>query len=228
MKKLHLLLFLLLIIFVNQNLMSQQIKRNRSNQQKKEDSNNQYRSDKITNLDLLEAIELSGVNIYKYHLGPFDKKYKLNLTLDEYKDGKIIKSDTSSIENNMYRYYLNKKKKSVMYYDYIDQIKIFTKVNDTILSLKISTYVMTMLRPITIKKYDKESFYNIRAYIESKWALNEKMPLLIYASSWKDKKYGFQRFCGSVNLKIGDKDTDELLSSSPHYYLVSYILTDIK
>ena len=110
MKNLHLLLFLLLIIFGNQHLMSQQIKKDRNDQLKKEDSNNQYRSDKITNLDLLEAIELSGVNIYKYHLGPFDKKYKLNLTLDEYKDGKIIKSDTSSIENNMYRYYLNKKK----------------------------------------------------------------------------------------------------------------------
>ena len=228
MKNLHLLLFLLLIIFVNQNLMSQQIKRDRSDQLKKEDSNNQYRSDQITNLDLLEAIELSGVNIYKYHLSPFDKKYKLNLAIDEYKDGRIINSDTSSMDYNMYHYYLNKKKESKEYYDYIDQIKILTKANDTILSLKTSTYVTTTYRSITIKKYDKESCYTIRAYIDSEWALNEKMPLLLYASSWKGKKWGFQRFCGPVNLKKGNKDTDELLSSSPHYYLVSYIVTDVK
>lgn len=96
------------------------------------------------------------------------------------------------------------------------------------MSLKISTYATSINEPFKINKYSKESFYTLRAYVDSKWVLNEKMPLLIYGSSWKDKKYGFQRFCGLVNLKKDDKDSDELLTLSPHYLLLSYIVSEIK
>jgi hypothetical protein len=52
--------------------------------------------------------------------------------------------------------------------------------------------------------------------------------LLIFASSWKDKTYNFHRFCGVVSLKENDKQTNELLTSSPKYYLISYKVTSQK
>jgi hypothetical protein len=51
---------------------------------------------------------------------------------------------------------------------------------------------------------------------------------MVYASSWKDKEYGLQRFCGAVNLSENDKKTKELLSSSPHYFSIYYMVTEIK
>lgn len=202
-------------------IFSQAIKPDTRIQILKEDDNNMYNSDKITNLDLIQALEVAGITINKFDLGVFDRKYQFIIILDEFKDGKNVNSDTLFNEDNTYIYF--EKGKTDYYVGYIDQIKIFTQSQDTNFTMNFSTYGVRFKKEIQYQKYTKDAFYNLRSYAETKWVLNERVPLLVYASSWKDKKWGFQRFCGVVNLSQGEKETAELLDSSPHYYMISYI-----
>ena len=75
----------------------------------------------------------------------------------------------------------------------------------------MNTRVKVETKEINLGKTDNRQFYNWREYEETKWKLNEKVPLLIFASSWLDKEYNFHRFCGVVNLKENDERTQELL-----------------
>ncbi len=220
MKKL--LFISLAILLAIGDVYSQQFKSDTRIQILKEDDINMYNSDQITNLDLVQALEIAGISINKFKLGVFDKEYDFLIVVDEFKDGQNINSDTILNQNNTYIYF--EKGEKDYYTAYIDQIKIFTEAKDTTLTLHFSTYGMRFKEEIHFDKYYDDSFYNLRSYAETKWTLNEKIPLLVYASSWKDKKRGFQRFCGVVNLSRNDKDTDELLDSSPHYYMISYIV----
>lgn len=217
-------LLLILIILTNSIIYSQHFKSDTRISILKEDGNNIYKSDKITNLDLIQALEVVGISINKYNLGFFDKEYKFFILMDEYKNGENIKSDTILDYNNKYIYFVEGEKD--YYSDYIDQIKIISKVDDSTLTLHFSTYGIKTKEEIQYTKYDKESFYNLRSYTDTKWSLNKKIPLLVYASSWKDKRRGFQRFCGVVNLSRNNKETDALLTSSPHYYMISYLISE--
>ena len=216
---------LILLVLLSNNLFSQQHKTDTRIQILKEDESNFYKSDQITNLDLIEALELSGISINKYDLGKFDKKYKFTILVDEYKAGKILKSDTIFNFDNEYVYFVEGKQN--YFTDYIDQLKVFAKIIDTTLTFQFAAYGISFPYVIHFKKYTKESNYYFRSYQDTKWSLNEKIPLLIYASSWKDEKGGFQRFCGVANLSRNNAKTDELLSYSPHYYMISYIIKEI-
>jgi len=219
-----LVLTLLIVLLADGNLLSQQFKSDKRIQVLKEDDNNMYKSDLITNLDLIQALEVAGISINKFDLGVFDKKYQFLIIQEEFKDGKRIKSDTLFNDDNTYNYFVKGEKD--YYTAYIDQIKIFTQSKDTTFTMNFSTYGMRFKKEIHFQRNGKDSFYNLRSYLDTKWILNEKIPLLVYASSWKDKKWGFQRFCGVVNLSRDDKETDDLLNSSPHYYMISYISKD--
>jgi len=222
----HLYVFLIVSILLNTKLISQQYVIDTRVQNQKEDEVNLYRSDQVTNLDLLQALELSGIRIHKFQIGKFDKKYGLLIMISEIKDGKEIKTDTVFNGYNDYDYY--KTGGNEFNTDFIDQIKIISKVEDTTLIFYFSTYGQSFKERLHYEKYEGASFYNIRSYTDTKWCINEKIPLLIFASSWKDKQGGFQRFCGAVNLSRNDEKTDELLSSSPHYFLISYLVKEFK
>jgi hypothetical protein len=43
-----------------------------------------------------------------------------------------------------------------------------------------------------------------------------------------DEKAGGYRFCGVVNLSEDDEGTKELLSYSPNYFLINYMVTEAK
>jgi hypothetical protein len=222
----YLCLFFVITIVTSNDLMSQQFKRDTRLQTIKEDAYNMYQSDKVSNLDLIEALELSGIAINKFYFGTFDKQYNFILIIDEFKDGKIANSDTVLNDNNEYHYYTTGSKEVST--DYIDQLKIFSKTQDTSLIFYFKIYDMSFKKNIQFKKYDKNSYYYFRSYFDTKWSLNEKIPLLVYASSWLDKKGGFQRFCGVANLTRNSDKTTELLTSSPHYFMISYLVTEIK
>ena len=222
----HLVLVALLIMLISSNIFSQQYQRDTRIQILKEDDNNLYKSDQITDIDLLQALELSGIAINKFQIGSFDKKYNLLILVDEYKDNKNVKLDTLYYGTNEYIYFLEGEKD--YFTDYIDQIKIISKIQDTVLTFQFITYGVRFKKEIHYRKCDKESFYNFRTYSNTRWEHNVKIPLLAYASSWKDKKYGFQRFCGVVDLSSNIEKTNELLTSSPHYYLISYLIQEIK
>src|SRR5690606_16185015 len=105
-------------------------------------------------------------------------------------------------------------------------IKIFSKTDENNSILDIRTYALSSKSEINLAKNDYRQFYTWREYANTKWELNKQIPLLIFASSWLDKKYNFHRFCGVVKLKDDDEKTEELLNSSPNYIIVSYKITE--
>jgi hypothetical protein len=222
--KLTRVLCLLLTLFANTGY-TQEYKKDTRIQLQKEDSNNKYRADNITELDLLHALKMVGIQVHKFKLGDFDKGYNFYIIIDEYIDGKIAKTDTVMKDSNEYTYGYDGKKYSV---DYIDQIKIMSKDDDNKSQISIFTYFMERTDiKFECKKTMASQFFAWRNYADTRWRLNEKIPLMVFASSWEDKKYNVQRFCGVVNLEENTKGTNELLAFSPHYFKISYVVTSM-
>jgi hypothetical protein len=140
---------------------------------------------------------------------------------DEYINGKVTKTDTLLDSTNDYGFWIDDKYNQ----GFIDQIKIFTRTESNNSVLRIKTYALSTQKEINLEKTDNRQFYNWREYEKTDWKLDEKVPLLIFASSWLDKQYNFHRFCGVVNLKENDKRTIELLTSSPNYMVINYKIT---
>lgn len=217
--KLILSVALLSLLFFNP-ILAQEIKPDGRMQIQKADANNAYHSDEITQLDLLQALEFAGIQIKKFNLGRFDTVYQFFLFAEEYRKGKLIDIDTLMSGSNKYHYY--QRGEEAYYNDFIDQIKFVTKDDDNKSELKIITYKMSGKRKIELEKFDEQQFFVWRSYQDTQWRLNKKIPLMIFASSWKDKVYDFHRFCGRVILTENDEDTQELLRESPTYIQISY------
>jgi len=224
MKQLVSLLILSTLISING--ISQEIKKDFRPQNIREDEHNLFKTDQISKLDILEALKFSGINIYKFKLGQFDKKYIYYIMKDEYLNGKILNTDTIVEYYNEYRFY--KRGEEGYFIDYIDQIKVFTKKEENKLKIRFETYALSTTDELSYKKTNDKQFFNLRPFINTTWALNKKIPLLVFASSWEDKKYAVQRFCGSSELEVNDKESDRLLSHSPHYFLFSYKIVNVE
>ena len=80
-------------------------------------------------------------------------------------------------------------------------------------------------KEIELAKTDEKQFFLWRDYQKTTWALDKKIPLTMFASSWFDENINQHRFCGTVNLETGSKETAELLSFIPNYILISYQIT---
>jgi hypothetical protein len=218
------IILMLILLVLSFGIFCQENRKDTRRQILKEDGHNCYKSDQITKLDLLEALEFAGIQIHKFKIGRFDKKYYLKLMVDEYVNGKKVKSDILYSEDNLYHYYLSGKKEYFL--DYIDQIKIITKDEENKSLLFIKTYKMSTRKEITYQKRDEKQFYLWRRYLDTEWKVNQEIPLMVYASSWLDKKIGLHRFCGSVHLTKNHEKTNELLSKSPHYFLFYYQVSE--
>lgn len=223
MKKLLVILTLIVISIVN--IQSQEVKKDTRDQLEKEASYNLDKIKKINNLDLIEALEIAGIGIHKFKFGEFDKKYSFFLLLEEYVDNKLILTDTLIADNNQYHYYEGNDGDKY-YLDYIDQIKIFTKDEEDMSRIYLKTYGRTTKKEIKFNKTEGKQFYIWCRYSSTNWVLDQKVPLLVCASSWKDDN-GRQRFCGVVDLSMDKKRTEELLSQSPHYFVISYKVTEL-
>ena len=103
-----------------------------------------------------------------------------------------------------------------------------TKTDENLSTLYIKTYSFETTKKIKLDKTDSLQFFNWREYEKTNWKLNEKIPLLIFASSWLDKEYNVHRFCGVVNLKENDSSTQELLTKSPNYIVINYKISEIE
>ncbi|BAX81825.1 DUF5041 domain-containing protein [Labilibaculum antarcticum] len=221
MKKSTLLFILIILTAING--ISQVYENDKRCQLEKEDDYSVYNSENTSNLDLIQALEVAGIRINKFRLGKFDKKYNLAITIDEYADFKLLATDTIFAGDNEYTYYKEDNEK--YFVDYIDEIKIFTREDDNKFSLNIKTYSVDLKNIQSFKLTNEEQYFNLRNYSKTKWKLDKKIPLLIYASSWE--RNGFQTFCGAVVLEENEKYTERILSSSPHYFLVSYRITEM-
>lgn len=218
-------LILILIAFLSVNLYSQTEKKlDKRSQLEKEDANNLYSQSKISTLDLIEALELASIRVHKFDIGEFNKEYKLHIFSEEYVNGKLIKTDTLLDFKNDYGFWIDGNYNQ----GFIDQIKVFTKTDENNSVLKIRTYALETRKQINLGKTDHRQFYHWREYENTKWKINEKIPLLIFASSWLDKIGNFHRFCGVVKLKENDEKTTELLTSSPNYIVINYKISEIE
>lgn len=230
MKLILFILFTLALYFCINSVSSQnfEYKKDIREQSLKYDALDMYGLQKISNYDLVKALEMLGVHIRKFPLAKFDKVYDIVVNISEYQGGVKIREKEAFRLNNEY-YFMNDTvltDQSVPYWDYIDQMTFFLKEEDDKVLLTMSTY-STDGRYTFKKKKDREfQYYNTRIYKDTRWVLGQDIPLFVYASSWYDSKSDLERFCGIVNLSIGNEDTAELLSSSPHYYMVSYKVID--
>ena len=211
---------LLIAFFIHLTVFSQVANKDTRSKEKKEDPNNSYNADNIDKTLLLKAIEMAGINVFSISLNKFDKKYRFEINLDEYVNGNKINSRNISVsDNNVYNYYKDNKKQI----DFIDHIYFFSKDNDSLTILKVETYAGD-LGGIKLKKNKtrENQSYHWRTYSKTNWVVDKSIPILIYASSWYDKKYGIDRFCGAVDLSTDESETKKLLQNSPHYYIISY------
>ncbi|MCF8363680.1 MAG: DUF5041 domain-containing protein [Prolixibacteraceae bacterium] len=222
MKKITLTAILILILHLNG--ISQDFKVDDRAQFLKEDSKNDLQSSELSNIDLLQALELAGIKVHKFMIGTFDKEYHIHFILNEYINGEIVKTDTFFVDDNTYAFYEN----DIRYFNYIDQIKIFTKQEKEELKIKIVTYSMAWQSKIDYEITEQDQNYFVRYYSDATWQENVTIPLMVFASSWRDKKYGFQRFCGATRLDANDKETKTLLEFSPHYFKISYLVSKMK
>jgi hypothetical protein len=195
-------------------------------QAEKDDVYGEYQVDRITTLNLLKALELAGVRIFVFPLKPFDKKYKLDIYLHEYVDGKIVKTDSLYFfkRDNTYIHdggenYIGDK----YYTDYIDHITFYTQEGDSVTTASLHTYAARLGGKKLQKKITRErQFYKWRSYSQTDWKIGVEIPLLVYASSWWDEKWAVDRFCGVVDLSRDEKETQELMESSLHYFVFTY------
>jgi len=181
-----------------------------------------YNPEETSILDLLEAVETIGIKINKFNFGKFDKNYDLMLLSDKYENGKLVETDTLAQFESSYHYYISDNPN----YDFLDKLKIITKDNDFKSDLFIKTYGFTSKTQVELKRTNKNSFFSWRSYINTDWALNKKIPLMVFASSWKDKKFGFDRFCGVARLTENGEATNELLALSPSYVIIYYRVSE--
>lgn len=191
------------------------------NQIEKENPMDFHNPEETSMQDVLEGFEALGLYINKFELGKFDKNYSIVLTSDEYEDGKLIGIDTLAQFSSTYVYFDSQKP----YYDFLDKIKIITKVNGNKSDFHLKTYAMSTKNVIELNRKNKNSTFHWRTYKETSWKLNKKVPLMVFASSWRDEAYGFERFCGVMHLTENGKYTNELLSFSPAYAIISYRVT---
>ena len=202
--------------------LSAQIKDSRS-QLEKEDGLNYYNEQSISTLDLIQALEVASVKIHKFKIGEFDKKYQLLIIADYYENGELINADTLLDYHNEYVYLVEEE----MHRNFIDQIKFFSKTENNKSELTLQTYALSTKGHVELKKDRDKQFYLWREYSSTEWKLDEKTPLLIFASSWYDEQIKQDRFCGVVKLIQDNNDTKELLTFSPNYVIINYKISEM-
>ncbi|MDN5285611.1 MAG: hypothetical protein JWR38_1885 [Mucilaginibacter sp.] len=201
---------------------SQDFKKDPRSENLKEDNYDAYQVSQISKTDLLKALEIAGVRIFNCPIAPkFDQTYKLVINLDEYVNGKKISTkNISPNQHNTYSFYEGEK----LYFDYINELKFIAKDTESDSTAFLNVEVHGNTTGINLKKNKerKYQYYQWRRFYKADWVLDKEIPVLVFASSWYDKKNSIERFCGTVDLSRDKNATDELLKNSPHYFIISY------
>jgi hypothetical protein len=198
----------------------------------KEDRHNMYQSDRIGEIEILQALEIAGVRIFSIPFTPaFEKEYQHSTWIDEYVKGEKVNSIPLFRGMNTYLHFPVDSDLPAdslpVYFDYIPKLTFYAKDGDTIQTVSMYHY-RGGTGDIKLKKIKSEEWtgygtqpYFWRAYSKTDWKLDEEIPLLVYASPWYDERIKAFRFCGTVDLSRNEKATKELLDNSPHYYVIS-------
>jgi hypothetical protein len=211
-------------VLISTNCYSQKLKIDQRPDSVKEDYMDAYQASQISKVDLLSVLDDLGVRIFKCQLLPkFTKTYQLSVTLDEFVNGKKVESkEISPDANNLYFYWEQNKQ----YTDYISKIKFVAKDVDSADLVTVDIMGNT-IGGIKLMKQKKRihQFYTWRAFSVINWELNKQVPMLIYSSSWYDKRFNIERSCGAVDLSKDKAATKDLIDNSPHYFMISYKIT---
>lgn len=186
------------------------------------DRNNQLGADNLRDYDILKMLQMMGITSYTESFPKYDKIKRISLIVDEYKNQKIVKSDTLGMGENTFCHFSG----DTIYNDYYNMFKIY-------LMAKEKNAVANIVTPSGTRgfnlKHCTDSLQEYH-YVLRKWEYpdnfdsTKRKNILTYASMWLDKKHGFYRFCGVSKLKDNDDETKELLNNSPHYFTIGYIL----
>ncbi|MFD0792982.1 DUF5041 domain-containing protein [Mucilaginibacter litoreus] len=216
---------LIAFLILSLHAYSQTFKKDMRPDSLKDDFMDEYQAGQISKLDLLSAMNSLGVRVFNCNILPrFTKSYKLVIDVDEYVNGKMVGTKSvSPNEKNIYFFWEGEKQ----YADYINKIKFISRDVDSLSVLSVNVMGNTT-GGIKLKKHSerKYQFYSWRRYSVTNWALNTKTPMLIYSSSWYDKRFDIERSCGAVDLSNNQAATKELLENSPHYFVVSYKVSE--
>lgn len=177
----------------------------------------------VNKSDIINLLEFGGLQINKFDIGKFDRQLSIEFVLEEFIDSKRVSVETFAISGNTYNYDLE----GNWYYDYIDSFDILTKEPiENKAHIKLNSAGMAMTKYLQLNNLKVGSFTAFRRYQDTKWQLNKKIPLLVFASSWYDKDINANRFCGAIYLEENHESTIELLEQSPNYIVVSYTVTE--
>jgi hypothetical protein len=174
--------------------------------------------------DIVDALNLTGVEIFKFNTGEFDKKLEFTLLLEEFV------ADTLKLERILF----TGKNWQTIYDEnnqpiekFINTIRIISHKDESECKLSIDLKGTTLNRQFSVNKTYNRQFFKWIKYSDTNWTLNKKIPLMTYISSWQDEK-GYIRFCGLRVLNDGDKDMNRYFSLSPNYFILSYKVNEIK
>ncbi|MDR0511059.1 MAG: DUF5041 domain-containing protein [Rikenellaceae bacterium] len=203
----------------------QEYRKDKRPQADKRDGLGMYQAEKVDMLHLLGALEIAGIRIFNFPLEPFDKKYRMEIRVHEYVDGKEVEQGAANsfdcFQDNTY-IHPDMEDTGRYYTDYIESLTFYTKEADSTSKIRCDTYTMRVYASLRKKTIRAGSFYQWRSYGKTDWKQGEEIPLLVYASSWWDDKYKIERFCGVVDLSRDEARTRELLDMSPHYFVITY------
>jgi hypothetical protein len=203
---------------------SQTIKADARPDSLKFDNLDEYQTAQISKLDLLHALNSLGVRVFNCQFSPrFTKTYKLKIEVEEFVNGKAVGvTNISPNDNNLYFFWEGEKQ----YANYLDKINLIARDADSVSVLSVN--LMGNSTGMRLKKQTvrKNQFYSWRRYSKPVWKLNAKTPFLVYSSSWHDKQNNIERYCGAVDLSLSQAATKELMDLSPHYFVVSYTVSE--
>ena len=196
----------------------------------KDDRSGIYQDMSISEIDIIKALEMAGIRIFIVPIVPaFDKEYMLTVHLSEYVNGEKTNSRSIDQNKNIYRYLMIDPitQERARYFDYVPKLTIFTKDNDTSMSLTLENYVSsTSGIRLTKNKVRESQFYVWRPFSKTDWELNKEVPLMVYSSSWYDEKNNIERNCAVRDLSLSEDATKELFDSSPHYFIISFKVSE--
>lgn len=172
--------------------------------------------------NIVDALTYADMYIFNHHLGELEKDYSVSLIAEEWKNRQLINSDTlfsvllsSSVSEDTEKHNKLPAKVRTKIEPQNDSIVVATvALNDTAKSFHLNlTETFDGEKPVP--------YFPIR-YADNSWQTNKNIPLVFYGSMWPDKEHGFYRFSNRSYLTSREDDevTRELLSSSPHYYIV--------
>src|SRR5262245_27579345 len=118
---------------------AQTFKRNLETQAQRYDRQNTLNSDDISYLDLLQALEYSGLKIHKLNFPQFDTTCKLTFIIEEFKNSKLAEKNVLFSCKNYYSYI----DYDSTYFYYLDHIKFITKEDNNGSKIFFKTYTVS-------------------------------------------------------------------------------------